>query len=221
MEKFNFGDDFSDSNLGYESLKVRKVREVSFEEGRRQGYDEGYNENQSRVTRQLVEVFSQISQVQQENKKFLSYHVLNLTQQAVEKLYPYFHAKAAEQEVELFVQTLLKDLKKVPHVTVKVHPEQVKKTSEFLDTIKNSKEKPCEIIVKSEDGLSLSDCIVEWGEGGACKLIQQVKNNVDKAFETLKSTLATPSENGGVAERFKKGLEKASKSGDTLDVAEE
>lgn len=191
-KKFTFGESFLDSAGNVIVPEVENAREHGFTSGYEDGYAKAKSELESEIAAMMAVLnthLDEISNKQQEAYQFVTSSTLNLTKAIVNKVLPHVLAKYGDSEVENFVGAVLKELKPSGAITILVN-------AALQQAVETQVKEHCfhfgeklQIVVKSDDCVERTDCLVNWDDGGVehikSKLISQVDQIVEKVLANV------------------------------------
>jgi len=184
--KYTFDNDFDNSGAGGTNLSADKLEEVKAE-CYRQGVEAGKAEALSSIEQNseylLQNITGGIQNLQGQHDEYLSMmhrETANLARIIIRKFAPALLKKNPLDEIDLLVEQCLKNSPLEPRLVVRIDEEILPLLEEKIDKIKLSNSYAGQIVLIGEQMNNISDCRVEWADGGA-----------DRDFDTLMATIDT------------------------------
>ncbi len=199
--------------LTYEDVKVNQD-ETSFEESEQKlyndipsynqdeldtavgaaelkGYERGKNEAMSSLEKTQQEILQQMLLSLQElvnEQKHLSQEVetsaMQIAIQAINKILPTLEHDVAKKEVEAFLSGNFGNFCKETNLSFSFHPDMAIQIAPLLSKLADKNDFEGKISVHKDINLGLSDCRVEWKNGGversSGKIIDKIKGLISK-----------------------------------------
>lgn len=184
--KFTFDDDFEgETNGTLRKDKLEDIRDAAYAEGLEAGRTEIMNSLEQSCT-QLMQNISvateNLHMRQDEQISLMNKESAKLAHAIIEKLAPALVNQTPLAEIELLVQQCLKNSPLEPRLVIRIDEAILPALEEKIDGLKQENGFPGKVILISEPMANISDCRVEWANGGA-------ERNFDKLLETIESTL--------------------------------
>lgn len=178
--KFTFDDDF-ESHSG-RSLSESK-REEAFAEGVEAGRADALNSLEKdceALLQNILTATQNLNMRQDEQVALMHKEAAKLTFAIIGKLAPAMVEKTPLAEIELLVEQCLKDSPLEPRLVIRVDDTILSSLQDKLEEMKRSSGYPGQVILISEPMAHVSDCRVEWANGGA-----------ERDFDSLMSAIET------------------------------
>ncbi len=102
---------------------------------------------------------------------------------AVRKLLPSFEAAAAKKELEAFLSGNFAKFRGEKSLSFSFHPDMAAEIAPILSKLAEKNDFEGKIAVHKEAGLGLTDCRVEWKDGG-------VEKNAEKLLDKMETLIA-------------------------------
>ncbi len=185
--KFTFDDDF-EGETGAPALRKDKLEDIqaaAFAEGREAGQAEIMNslEQSCESLLQNIALATQNLQMRQDEQiALMNKEAAKLTHAIIEKLAPALVDQTPLAEIELLINQCLKNSPLEPRLVIRVDDAILPALEEKIDVMAQASGFPGKIILINEPMAHISDCRVEWANGGA-------ERNFSKLLETIESTL--------------------------------
>lgn len=201
VRKFNFGESFLDSAGHIVNPDIERARD----QGKKIGYDEGYNQAKSELEADVLAMvtvlntrLSEIREAQKEAYEFVTSSTVMLTRAIFRKLLPYMMTKYGDDEVSSFVDEVLKALKPTGQVTIVVNSALLKAVEARVHERLAHHEGHLKLTVKADDSVERADCRVHWDDGGIEHIKAQLLKQVGEALDRVLANV--PKEPGMVEE---------------------
>lgn len=164
---------------------VDLARQQAFEEGIAKGREE-FRENcdlqKEALLRQLNAYFHKL--VEQHNSFYTTLHVHlgGLVMEMIKKIFPVLEKKFGLPEIEHRIQDILEAQHTQDRLIVYVHSDHISFLQEHLSGANQASSKPA-ILCKAENTLGLSDCRLEWDEGGIERRVSSILTQISEVIE--------------------------------------
>lgn len=180
----------------YSENQLTLAREQSYAEGKSAGLAEADKSLQDRMFQCLlrIEVEAQkliADEERRETEKMLS--ATKLALRVTQKLLPQFAQKFALPEIERTILDAIDARRDEARIAITVPTAHLEALKKRIDALALEKGYAGKVILISDDGMALTDCRVEWADGGAErlyeKLFAQVEHEFGRAVAGMVSTL--------------------------------
>src|SRR5579859_5375967 len=169
------------------------AREQAFEQGRQTGLQEAAQSLEQMVGMAMATAahhLQAIGAAQAADAESLAQEAAAVAVAIVRKLHPEFARRYGVQEIESAVSDCLAHLERLPKVTIKVAPALLDAVKEKDKGLAAQVHFDGKLAVVGEASLTLGDCRVEWGDGGAERDQSRVWAQIDQAVEAALGNLA-------------------------------
>ena len=153
------------------------------------GYEKGFNaattEMQKAIASVLEEVNNRLMALlsgEDENKREAEASALKFAVELVRKLLPNLEAGVAKQEVEAFLSDNFSKFRGEKNLSFSFHPDMAAEIAPQLSKLAEKNDFEGKISVHKDINLNLSDCRVEWRNGG-------VERNTEEVLEKVENIL--------------------------------
>lgn len=173
------------------------AREQAFEQGRQTGLQEAAQSLEQMVGMAMATAahhLQAIGAAQAAEADSMAREAAAVAVAIVRKLHPDFARRYGVQEIEGAVLDCLSHLDRLPKVTIKVAPALLDQVKEKAKGLAAQVSFDGKLAVVGDPGLTLGDCRVEWGDGGAERDQSRVWAQIDHAVEAALGALATRTE---------------------------
>lgn len=154
-----------------------------------QGYEKGFNsattELQKAEAAALEEINTRLVALlsgEIENKREAEASALKFAVELVRKLLPNLEAEVAKQEVEAFLSDNFSKFRGEKNLSFSFHPDMAAEIAPQLSKLAEKNDFEGKISVHKDINLNLSDCRVEWRNGG-------VERNTENVLEKVENIL--------------------------------
>lgn len=196
--KFTFDDDFENSAGGNLSQKkLDEMRATVFAEGQEAGRTEVLEGLQQSCENLLQNIFSatqKLADRQDEQVALMHKEAAKLAYAIIEKLAPALVEKTPLAEIEILVNQCLENSPLEPRLVIRVDEAILPTLQDKLEEMKIASGYAGQVILISETMAHVSDCRVEWANGGVERdfngLMSTIENTIQlfiDAPETLNS----------------------------------
>jgi|GEM_PF-1044192 len=114
----------------------------------------------------------------------------------VEKAFPVFSQKSGSEEVAALVARLMDRMHNEPRLVVHVAPDIAETITRQLDELARDTGFDGKVIVKAMDGLSPSDCQVQWTDGGAERRVGDIWSDIESIIAEYMDEGSYPPQSG-------------------------
>ncbi len=185
--RFTFDDDFqSDAGGSLSRKKLDEIHAAAFAEGREAGRAEALNslEQSCEALLQNVLTGAQNLQARQDEQVALMHkEAAKLAFTIVGKLAPALVHQAPLTEIELLVNQCLKNNPMEPRLVIRVDDAILPTMEEKLDKIKRASGYHGQVVLISEPMAHISDCRVEWANGGAERDFNNLMSTIEETIQ--------------------------------------
>ena len=182
--KFTFDDDFeSNSGGSLSQSKLEDMRAAAFAEGQEAGRVEALaslEQSCESLLQNILIAGQNLTSRQEEQVNLMHKEAAKLAFAIIGKLAPAMVEKTPLEEIELLVRQCLKNSPLEPRLVIRVDETILPAVQDRLEGIKQSSGYPGQVILISETMTHISDCRVEWANGG-----------VERDFDSLMTTIET------------------------------
>lgn len=182
--KFTFDDDFESSAGGSLSqAKQEDMRAMAFAEGQEVGRTEAMaslEQSCENLLQNILIAGQNLATRQEEQVTLMNKEAAKLAFAIIGKLAPAMVERTPLEEIELLVSQCLKNSPLEPRLVIRVDETILPAVQDRLEDMKRSSGYPGQVILISETMAHISDCRVEWANGG-----------VERDFDSLMATIDT------------------------------
>lgn len=192
--------DFSDDKKDDEILEVTYT-EAELEQARidaaTSAYQKGLTEAKNSQNEHIKEVTDKMSirisaliqnEERREVEKFEA--ITNLTIQMAKKLFPDMARKQAFPEIENLIKVIMEDRHQEPRMVLIVNPSLLEPFKQSIEKIGQAQGFSGKLIVMPDDELQISNCRIEWADGGAHRDFDDLFSHIENAMKQSMNNLA-------------------------------
>jgi flagellar assembly protein FliH len=128
----------------------------------------------------LAEHFAGISEAQDAAIEEIRRESVAIACAVTRKMFPSLAQQVALPEIETVIQNCLREYITEPRIFVRVHEDVREMVKEKTEAIVEQTGFRGDLIVVAEPGLGRSDCVLEWGAGGAERRTEWLWQNIDR-----------------------------------------
>lgn len=151
------------------------------------GYNKGFAAASSEGQKQQQAVLDEINGKlltlladQSDDRRQNEQNALKFALELVRKLLPNLEADVAKEEVEAFLSDNFARFKNEKALSFSFNPEMAAVVAPLLSKLAEKNDFEGKIAVHKDINLGMSDCLVEWKNGGVSRSTEQVLNNVEE-----------------------------------------
>ncbi len=183
--KFTFDDDFSSDGTGLTySSKMRKLSEDAFEEGKAEGQAEALQSLEKScevILENILGALTTIVSRHEEQIASMEKNTASLVLAVIQKLAPAIVADKPLSEIENLVQECLRNNPLEPRMVIRVDEKMLPLLRKKIDAIQTASDYNGQIVLISETMSNISDCRVEWIDGGAERDFDELMKSIEEA----------------------------------------
>ena len=195
--KFTFDEDFSADGSGNSyNNKMQKLSDEAFEQGKEVGKEQGYTESIQSIERNCELILENISNTlvsiagrHQEQTILIEKSATELVLAIIQKLAPAIVKEKPLVEIEHLVKECMINNPLEPRMIIRIDEQILPHLRKKIDIIQTSSDYRGQIVLVSEQMNNISDCRVEWVDGGAERDFEGVLNSIE---ETVKVFIEAP-----------------------------
>ena len=157
------------------------------EKGYSRGKAEALNDKEQQMQSMLQQIEEQLKQLlesEDEHLKQIEQSSLELALVGINKILPSLEQDVAKKEVEAFLSDNFAKFKKEINLSFCFHPEMVAEIAPLLSKLANKNDYEGKISVHKDADMGLSDCRVEWKNGGVERNSSKIINKIMDLVQT-------------------------------------
>ncbi|HPF46695.1 MAG: hypothetical protein KDF58_09835 [Alphaproteobacteria bacterium] len=197
--KFTFDDDFSaDAASGGYSSKMQSARDEAFVQGKEQGYSESLGSIEKSCEIILEDIRSSFSTLlarHEEQVAAMEKSATALVLTIIQKLAPAIVSDKPIREIENLVEECLRNNPTEPRMVIRVDEKMLPLLRKKIDAIKTSSDYNGQIVLISDTMSNISDCKVEWIDGGAERDFDGLMKSIEEAVQIFIDAPSTTENN--------------------------
>lgn len=198
--KYTFDNDFdSNSTRNSSQKKLDDMKEETFEQGLNSGRQEAYDSIENSCQSLLQNILAagqKLADRQDEQVVMMNKETARLAYAIVEKLAPALVERTPLAEIELLVDQCLRNSPLEPRLVIRVDEAILPTLQEKLNEMKLASSYPGKIVLLSEPMSHISNCRVEWANGG----VERDFSNLMRDVEDTVKLFIDSSETGNISE---------------------
>lgn len=199
MDKFLFNNEFTGNDNGSFSIRFSKAGQKEYDEafnsGYESGYQNGFQESQEHSYAEFQEHYRtsfiqnfiilnanipELIQKQKEYGEEVLNSIVNLSSEIASKLIPTYVEKNGFDEIKTVIEKVCSPLTKPQEIILFLHPDNMKAFEEYIKTQNVVLAENFD--VRAKDNLGLSDCILEWENGGAQRILSKIQADIENCL---------------------------------------
>lgn len=194
--KYTFDNDFSGDSSGHTySGKMQKIQDEAFEEGKIQGAADAQQSIEKNCEMILENVRNALDTVMARHDEQIISMEKNATilvMAIVRKLAPAIIEETPLKEIESLVQECMRNNPLEPRIVVRLDEQILPLLRRKIDTLQTTCDYHGQIVLISEPMTNISDCRVEWIDGGAERDFEELMKSIE---DTVNMYLESPPQN--------------------------
>lgn len=154
------------------------------------GYEKGFNAATTEMQKAKASVLEEVNNRlmallsgEDENKREAEASALKFAVELVRKLLPNLEAGVAKQEVEAFLSDNFSKFRGEKNLSFSFHPDMAAEIAPQLSKLAEKNDFEGKISVHKDINLNLSDCRVEWRNGGVERNMEEVLEKVENILK--------------------------------------
>lgn len=179
--KFTFDDDFDGHGSSMSQRKLEDMRREAYDAGRAEALA-GLEQNCEVMLRNLASAAQTLTTRHHEQITLMNKETAKLAYSIIEKLAPATAANTPLSEIELLVENCLKNSPLEPRLVIRVDDGLLPLLQDKIKDLQKNSEYPGQIVLIAEQMTHVSDCRVEWANGG-------VERDFDALMKTIGETV--------------------------------
>lgn len=158
-------------------MAVLTAEEKGFAKGKELALNDIEQQKQSTIL-QIEEQLKHLIISQEENTNLLENSALEIALAAVEKILPSLEHDVAKKEIEAFLMDNFSKFRRENNLAFCFNPNMAAEIAPILSKLANKHDYEGKISVHKDINLGLSDCKVEWKNGGVERNITKLKDKI-------------------------------------------
>ncbi len=184
---FTFDDDFeSDAGGSLSRSKLEEIHRSAYAEGLEAGRQEilsGLEQSCDALLQNIFTAARNLAERQDEQVALMHKEAAQLAYTIMEKLAPALVEQTPLADIELLVSQCLKNSPLEPRLVIRVDDSILPLLQEKLEKMKKDSGYPGQVVLISEPMSHISDCRVEWANGGVERDFNSLKDTIEKTIQ--------------------------------------
>ncbi len=176
----------------YTEEQLLLAKKQSFNAGKTEGVAETKQQQEEFIGKLLQQSLTSIDNLSKEEDRReieKSIDAVRLTTRIIEKILPSMAEEHAIKDIETTIVESIKARKDEPRIIIKVAPQHLEAIQNRTKDIINEKDLHGKVTIEAEEGISPTDCKIEWGDGGAERLYEDLLAKIEKELNTTMAGL--------------------------------
>ena len=172
----------------FSTADLEAARQAAHAEGEAAGRQDAVNGIEKQLLNglgRLVEQMTALSADQARYQDGLTERSVELGLKALRKMFPAIAQRDGLVEIEAVLADCLREARAEPRIVVRVTDALVEPLQERVDTLAAATGHEGTIAVMADPALGPADCRVEWAEGGAERVVQQLWQEFEAATQRI------------------------------------
>lgn len=185
--KFTFDDDFSpEGSGGTYSNKIQKLNDEAFEQGKEQGLSEALQSLEKSCEMVLENIKHSLSEIVSRHEEqiiSMEKNATSLVLVIIQKLAPAIVNDKPLNEIENLVHECLRNNPLEPRLVIRVDEKMLPLLRKKIDLIQTASDYRGQIVLISDEMANISDCRVEWIDGGAERDFEGLMKSIEETVQ--------------------------------------
>ena len=155
-------------------------------EGYQAGYQQAQSEQQEERNKLLAEINNRLmllSADMSSQTKAADNQLISLSRDIIHKLVPVIEKAQAQKLVKAFLEKNFSQFKNENKLAFYFHPEALSYVQEEIAHLANANDYEGKISLHKDENMQISDCRVEWENGGVERSSTKMLDKIDKIFD--------------------------------------
>ena len=178
----------------YTEEQLALAREQGFALGKAEGLKEAKQQQEERLSELLQKVstsFENLTASEERREMEKCADAARLATKVAHKLLPQFAQKYALPEIERVILQTFEARRDEPRIAVTVPTVHLDALKSRIDAVAIEKSYAGKVILVADDHLPVTDCRVEWADGGAERLYERLFSQIENEFTKAISSMNT------------------------------
>lgn len=201
--KFTFEEDFSTETVGGSyTKKMQQLSDDAFLQGKEEGFAEAINsieKNCELILNDIQQAVSVIMSRHEEQIATMEKQATSMVLAIIKKLAPAMVKEKPLEEIENLVQECMKNNPSEPRLVIRVDEQILPHLRRKIDTIQTASDYNGQVVLVSEQMGNISDCRVEWLDGGAERDFNSILNSIEEMVQKFIEAPLPNTENTGTS----------------------
>lgn len=168
--------------------EIESARQEAYADGEAAGRQEAVNGLEKQLLNGLGRLVEQMTALADDQARYqdgVTQRSVQLALKAIRKLFPALAERDGLVEIETVLADCLREARAEPKIVVRVAEALVDPLQERIVALTASTGHAGEVRVLADASLDLADCRVEWAEGGAERVVQQMWQEFEAATQRI------------------------------------
>ena len=170
--------------------ELAAAKQDAYMDGHADGFREGHAESMDTLEARLVELLDQIAPLvatlgaeQVKANERAQTNVARIVQAVTAKLLPVYARKYGADEVMAVAVNCIAELQDAGRLTIRLSEETIEDVGDRLKKAADRAGFEGQLRMLPDEGLGPSDVLVDWGAGGAERVYDSIRADIDKAID--------------------------------------
>ena len=166
----------------YTEKQYLETKQKAYDEGLEEGHRQALNNQEERIANGIERMLERLDTLisrQAAYEALQQKETVNLAYSIVKKIMPVFIEKEGQKEIERILNIALRNHTKITELTVYTHPDIKRDLSLRMDEVLKEYDFDTRMTFKDDNTLDLSDCRVEWGDGGIARIVPNLWEEIE------------------------------------------
>jgi len=194
-------DNAKQETVAYTEEQMALAKTQTFAAGKAEGVQETQKQQEAKIAELMKKVLTQADKMaKNEDRREVekSIDAVKLAARVVGKLLPGFAQQYALSEIERVISQSIEARRDEPRIAITVPTLHLETLRQSIDQLAHERGFAGKVILLSDDGMAPSDVRVEWADGGAERLFDDMWAQIDTALQRMMNgDAATPETDAG------------------------
>lgn len=170
----------------YTEEQLLLAKEQSFKAGKVEGVSETKQQQEELIGKLLQQSLTAIENLSKEEDRReveKSIDAIRLTIKIIDKTLPALADEHSIKDIEATIIESIKARKDEPRIVIKVAPQHLEAIQSRTKQIIEEKDLHGKVIIEAEESISPTDCKIEWGDGGAERLYEELLAKIEQELQ--------------------------------------
>ncbi|WP_417317158.1 hypothetical protein [Emcibacter sp.] len=184
--KYTFDNNFEDELGPRSKAKVEELEKAAYEKGLAEGREEilgGIEQQTQFLLQNILTAMQTLENRHEEQLTMMHKEAALLAHSIIGKLAPALVVNTPLPEIEALVVQCLKNSPLEPRIVIRVDEQIMPQLEQEVARLKESAGYAGQIVLLAEPMRHISDCKVEWADGGAERNFEALKATIDRTVQ--------------------------------------
>lgn len=166
----------------FNKKQLEEAKQEAFERGREQGHREALSNQEERIANSLDSMLEKLDHLishQAVSEALQEKEAVAMSVAIIRKIMPNLIRNYGVEEIERIIKKALSNNVKIRDINVLANPDMIPALEERLTHIIQEFGYEERVVFKEDRTLALSDCKVEWGNGGIARIVPDVWEEIE------------------------------------------